>query len=196
MDALNNGQRGQSLIELLVAIGVAGIFITGATLSLDVAIRSTKQNKQSQPAAQLAQELLDNVSVVSQSNWASVVAVAGPSFISTSGVFSVATGKEIVASVSGVDYQRYFIVSDLPAGADPSRKVITVTVEWPAVGPTNRVSLSRSVTRHENAVFRQTDWSGGAGQPGAFQDATKFDTRSNMTVSEGGSLSITGLPHP
>ncbi len=191
-------QSGQSLIELLIAIGVAGIFITGAMLSVDVALRSTAQNKQVQPASFLAQELMDAVVVAARTNWQQNIAaptLGNPYFISV-GVSTA--GKEASSPLNGVTYQRFFTISDA-SPVDASKKLIMVTVEWPAASPTNNITLARYVTRNQNAVFRQTDWSGGGGQSGIFADATKFDVQSpsgGMHTSEGGSIYLEGFSAP
>lgn len=191
-------QSGQSLIELLIAIGVAGIFITGAALSVDVALRSTSQNKQVQPAGQLAQELLDNVVVAARANWQTNIAslmLGSPYYVSV-GVTTAGKEATPLLLLNGIQYQRFFVVSDL-VSPDPLQKSITVTVEWPAASPTASITLTRFVARNQNFAFQQTDWSGGIGQPGFFVDATKFDTQSGaIKISEGGSMYLNGFSAP
>jgi len=197
MDALNS-KSGQSLIELLIAIGIAGIFISGATLSVDVALRSTTQNKQAQPASQLAQELLDAVVVAARANWQGNIAnppiVLGAPYVITAAGASAA-GTEF-KDLNGLRYTRSFAVADV-SPVDSSKKSITVTVTWPVGASLGTVTLARIVTRNQNAVFRQTDWSGGSGQFGVFNDATKFDTQSGeIKITDGGSIYLNGFSAP
>ena len=54
-----NNTKGQSLIELLVALSMAGIFIVGMTSAIEVSLRTGAQNEFMQAASLLAQEELD-----------------------------------------------------------------------------------------------------------------------------------------
>ncbi len=189
-------ESGQSLIELMIAIGIAGIFITGATFSVDVALRLTSQNKQAQPASFLAQELMDAVVVAARANWQGNIAAP----FTTGGSYFISGGSSIAGTESKIlnnlTYTRSFIITD-PA-TDASKKLITVTVTWPVGASVGTVTLQRYVTRNQNVVFRQTDWSGGPTglSTATFGDQTKFYQGTNMDSTTGGILFISGLLHP
>lgn len=202
MGALNTKRffniKGQSLIELLVAIGIAGAFIFGATVAVNVGVKSTTQTKDAQQLTQLAQELLDGVTTVAQSSWNSVANVTAPSFLSGSPL-TVQAGED-----SPIDplYHRSFTVdgvsrngsSDIDSAGtdDPATKLIRVTVRRDSA----QVTLSKYITRYQTGVLKQTDWSGGGGQTSAAVDPTKFDTKdaSIDVTTTPGSIQLIGLP--
>lgn len=60
---------GQILAEILIAIVIGGIFITGATISLVLMIRQNFENRGNQTASSINYNLLDNVINLARSNW-------------------------------------------------------------------------------------------------------------------------------
>jgi prepilin-type N-terminal cleavage/methylation domain-containing protein len=203
MDELNKkraesgSQSGQSLIELLVAMSIAGIFIGGVTIALDVALRSTTQSKHAQPASLLVQELLDTVAVAARANWQGSIAVLplNTPYHIMNGV-AVAGSESKTPDVNGLVYTRFFTVADV-IPPDASRKLITVTATWPAGASIGTVTLARYVTRSQNSAFRQTDWSGDSGQSGLFIDAAKFAAQSGIIkVTDGGFIYLDGFSAP
>lgn len=88
-------------------------------------------------------------------------------------------------------------VAPCPAGtlADPSTQKITAIVTWEGNDGTIESSLSSFVTRWQNAVFRQTDWSQGIDTSGTYtRDTRRYSSSSNMAAtSSPGSLKIEGL---
>ncbi|MDP3975196.1 MAG: hypothetical protein Q8P88_02855, partial [Candidatus Jorgensenbacteria bacterium] len=76
---------------------------------------------------------------------------------------------------------------------DGSTQWITNYVQWAAGAGTSEVKLSAIVARWQNAVFRQTDWSGGAASEGAVAEPTsKFSSSTNASTT-GGSIQIQNL---
>jgi type II secretory pathway pseudopilin PulG len=67
---------GQSLIEILVAVGVGTIMLLGAITALSPVIKSSTDANRSQVGAVLGKELLDNVRVFSQADWHNVSSLA------------------------------------------------------------------------------------------------------------------------
>lgn len=192
--------RGQSLIELLVAIGVASLFITGVTGIVEVALRSSVVGRESQSASYLGQELLDAVTVISNSNWSAIASIAVASSIIPPS--SVVAAPELV-TVNSVQYTRFFTVERISRDAngdfvepydvnfdDPSTKRVTVTISWPGANP---LTFTKLITRHQNVAFVQTDWFGGDGQNGIIVDPTKFATQSGIDISQSGSLKLSGF---
>lgn len=66
---MKNTNSGQSLIELIIALAIGGIFITAATSSIYLIIKSNTETKTNQIATFLAQEYLDNLNAISYSRW-------------------------------------------------------------------------------------------------------------------------------
>lgn len=76
---------------------------------------------------------------------------------------------------------------------DSSTQQITVYTQWTAAGNTSEAKIVGFFTRTRNAVFQQTDWSGGSGAAGAFTAApSSYVTGSNVS-STAGSLEIQSL---
>ena len=192
--------RGQSLIELLIAIGVAGLFITGVTSTIEFALKSSVVGRASQTASYLGQELLDAVSVIANANWLLVGGVVGSAYVVPP--TTVSLGTELVPA-NGINYTRFFTVEHISRDAnnnvleiydvdfdDPSTKRIVVTLSWPGGG---LLTFTKLITRHQNAAFVQTDWFGGDSQNGIILDSTKFATQSGIDVSQSGSLKLSGF---
>ncbi|MFH0806479.1 MAG: LamG-like jellyroll fold domain-containing protein [Candidatus Brennerbacteria bacterium] len=76
---------------------------------------------------------------------------------------------------------------------DGSTQWITNYVQWVTGGGTSEVKLSAIVARWQNAVFHQTDWSGGASDEGAVAAPTgKFASSTNASTT-GGAIQIQNL---
>ncbi len=177
-----NNIKGQSLIELLVALSIAGIFIVGMTSAIEVSLRTGAQNEFMQSASLLAQEELDSVAVVAQSDWHKIGLVSPNDkltpllkyYVNTNTApqpFAIVSGEE-TKQVGTVTYSRYFIPEQVyrnnngdigPFGSgydlDPATEKITAYVSWN--NATQKISSVRYINRVGNRIFRQTDWSGG-----------------------------------
>lgn len=180
--------RGQSLIEVLIAVAIGVIIILAVSALIVPAIRANRELTQIQTSSALAKELLDNVRVITESNWHSIVTAQDGNLIATGTLnfYYLTTSTSPFLATSGVEevqvatttYARYFYIEDVcrvgdnivgpppppqttcPSGiADPSTKKITVVYGWSG----RAVSMiSQYFTRFRNQSFIQTDWSGGA----------------------------------
>lgn len=111
---------------------------------------------------------------------------------------------------SGI-YTRFFTVEDmcrlndssstitgtLPCAggsfSDPSTEKVTSNVQWIVANATGTVSIVDYITRWQNDVFRQTDWSGGAGTEVPLTDPdTTYSTSTNIDFNSG-SIRLHGL---
>ena len=211
-----NSQKGQSLIELLIAMGIVGFFIGGAVLSAQLALRLSAQNKNLQAAAFLAQELLDNFTVVGGRDWHRVdmygidALAESPSqyFVDiTITPFAMASGAESVV-VDGVTYTRYLTFSKVSRGVseaieaiysvaneDPSTLKVVSNVEW---GSGSKFDITKFVARSKNNKIIQTDWAGGGGQLGVVGDPGKYDTADAGidVLSKKGVIRLNGIVYP
>lgn len=179
--------KGQSLIEILVGILVGSVLLVSASTAVVLITRNTAEVKNAQIVAPLAQELLDNVKVIAESDWNKIYLLSkGESlryYIDSSR--AVVPGEETL-NIEGKNFTRYFYVENVnriscgvgdiiinatttclswPGGnneisEDPSTQKITAVVKWGGI-----LSLSASevqyLSRSRNEVFVQTDWSGG-----------------------------------
>lgn len=65
-------QKGQSLVEILVGLGVISIMVGASTYALVTVLRSSTITEQSQSAGLIGNSLLESVSALSESNWNAV----------------------------------------------------------------------------------------------------------------------------
>lgn len=203
-------RRGQSLIEILVAIGIGVVMVVGALAILVPTLKTSVDLRHAQVAGGLARELLDTLRVVSERNWHSIDSLATTSvnryFVSaTSSPFSVATGTESVV-VEESAYTRYFYVDDVmrdtsgkvdESGSlrDPSTKKVTIVYAWPPREESNTIVYY--LTRYRQELTVQTDWSGGDGAGGpvnAMSGTFAFSSSTNIDYSTStGSIVINGF---
>jgi type II secretory pathway pseudopilin PulG len=97
--------NGQSLVEVLIAVAIGAILITGGVMLIVPALQSNSQATKVQAASLLGKQLLDNVRVWSEGNWNNVLALStGTSYayyMNTSiSPFTVATGTESIVVVT------------------------------------------------------------------------------------------------
>lgn len=186
-------QRGQSLIEILVALGIGVILIGGVTALISVNMRSSAESKMTQAASSLTQEVIDGAKSKAEADWNAFYALEKGSankYYIASSTNVITVGMEPIM-VSGYSFNRYFYSehvrrtqcgigtpttdvatascnSNFPLGAtdvaeDPSTQKIVVVVEWTGG---RSITQEQYVSRTKNAAFRQTDWSGGGGDNG------------------------------
>lgn len=204
-------REGQSLIEVLVAVSLGAIFVIGAFAVLSPALKTSGDALRVQAGAALAKQLLENATVLAESNWHAIDALATSSanhyYLITSSVpFTAATGTESIA-VGTTTYARAFYLEDVyrdtgsngkisASGSyyDPSTKKITVLYSW---GPAPSSSITSYLVRAMDQVFTVTDWSGGGGQAGpvtATSVNSQFSTSSSIdATTTPGSVVISGF---
>ena len=202
---------GQSLVEIIIAIAVGAILIGGATAVLIPILRSNLETRHVQIATSLAQEYLDNVQNLTESNWLNIYNLTpkGPSsqfyLRATSTTYEILSGATSTV-VEGRTFTRYFSIentsrnlcgaSDITTNAtsscasgpgssgvadDPSTQKITAIVTWPE---SRSISKTQYLTRNINKVFVQTDWSAGPGQEGPItSENNQFATSTNINYT-------------
>ena len=207
-------QSGQSLIELVIGIAIGVLFITGALGIITVTLRLDLQNKYGQPAAELAQEITEQVAVVANADWHSIDAdtlVHGTSTFYhieiVDGFLAVAAGNTTIA-LNDQTYTAFFIIEDVYRDTDemitdnpesgitdPSTLKISATVQWTDKGDLNETVFTRYLTRNRDRIATQGDWSGGAVLPGASETPVtnfglKFSTSTGIDYSVPGQIII------
>lgn len=202
-------REGQSLIEILVAVGVAAILFLGAASLVVPAIRTNQTAGQIQIGTALGKELLENVRAFSAGNWNSMLNLATGSantyyLLTSTSSFTAATGTESIV-VGTTTYKRSFYLSDAWRDGsgyvtttasgntyDPSTKQVTVAYNWTG-GVTT--TANEYLTRNQTAVFDQTDWSGGPGTNGPLTTTSnQFATSVNINyTSTVGSINVNGF---
>jgi len=173
-----NKYSGQSLVEILVAVTVGVVIILGVITIIAPSLKISTDTLRGQIASALGKQLLDNVRVMAEGTWHSIDFLATSSankyyLITSSSPFMATSGIESVA-VATTTYTRYFYLNDFSRGGvvDPSTKVLTVV--FSLQGGTNR-TLQTYLTRSNDVIFDQTDWSGGGNQAGPITRNTTYN---------------------
>ena len=173
-------KRGQSLVELLVALAVGAILFIGTGALIAPSLQINKVTTQAQNGATLGNELMENVRVWSEGDWHNLLNLATGTanryyLITSSSPFTATSGTESIL-VSTTTFTRFFYLSDAFRDSsgnvtstisgntyDPSTKQVTVSYTWTRGATT---TMSAYLTRNQTSIFDQTDWSGGSGQNG------------------------------
>jgi len=190
-------RKGQSLIELLVAVAIGTILIGGSVALMGVSIKSYGTMKKHRQADVLMRQTAEVVQSLARSNWHSIYdLIKGDDYkISLSGNFwTISEGQETDVA-NEMPYKRYFQVYNVNRDAsgniletgtdDPSTQKITIILEYDN-NYISSSSISFYLTRSEsNTVFRQTDWSGGEGVTGpVVSPGITFDSLDNIQTQE------------
>lgn len=197
-------RRGQSLVEILIAVGVGALLVTGAGMAIAPSLRTNTQAYRVQAGTGLAKELLENVRVWSESDWHNILNLATSSeryyLTTSSSPFVSVTGTESIV-VATTTYTRSFSVDDVYRDAsdlivtsggsyDPSTKKVSINYVWLNSAT---ATITSYVTRNRNNFFWQSDWLGGSGQTGPVTSTNDmFASSTKITVSTStGSITIT-----
>ncbi|GEM_PF-1163838 len=194
-------EKGQSLIELIIALGIGVAMMSVASSGLFLVLRSGQLAQQNEVSSNLAGSLIDGVAAVSQGNWHSIYDLNKGSSnhyrVSTStGQLAIQSGDENL-TVNGTSFTRYFYADNVSRDGsgniesvynslndDPSTQKITSTASSQIGGSPLIVSSIIYITRSQNFVFKQTDWSGGSGQEGPITSINnKFASSANIDFS-------------
>lgn len=200
-------RNGQSLVEVLIGIGLGALFIVGAMVLIAPALQINSKVNQVQIQAALANELVGNARTLARGNWQSFSSLATSSantyyLVASTSPFTATSGRETV-TINGLSFVRYFFVSDTYRDSsgyvtstasgntyDPSTRQITVSINL-ASTTTATTTFVFYVTRNANSVFDQTDWTGGGAQNGPYTTATStFFASTNTLYTTAGSITV------
>jgi hypothetical protein len=203
-------RNGQSLIEVLLGLGLGAVFMIAAASVIAPALRTNTQVTQVQARSQIANELVENVESWASGNWNGVLALATGTantyYLNTAtSSFSVATGTQAVIFNSST-YGRYFYLSDVYRDSngnvtstttgnnyDPSTKLVTIIVAASSslTSSAGTTTVIAYITRNANNVENQTSWVGGAGQTTPVTlVGTSYATSNNVSVNATGSFQL------
>ncbi|MDO8429961.1 MAG: 6-bladed beta-propeller [bacterium] len=193
--------RGQSLIEVVIAMAIGVIMIAVSSGTIALVLQSNQLSQNNQTASELAVALADNLSVLTESNWHNIYDLNKGSgnkyYIATSsGVLVIQSGEEQII-VDGIQFARYFYAENVSRNSggniesvynvsndDPSTQKATLVTNWIINGSNSVTAYSIYLTRWRNRLLWQTDWSGGSGQEGPVsQINNKFDSYQNVNFS-------------
>ncbi len=197
-------RKGQSLIDILVGTAIGVILIFAAVAAIAPALRTGSQAARTQSAAFIAQGLLSNIQTWSDGDWHSVLALStGTAYqyylIASSSPYVATSGIESV-SIGTSTYWRYFYLNDVERDAsgnivqsggtyDPSTKQVTVNYGW--LGSATNTA-SEYITRNQQQVYSQTDWTDGPSSTAGAVSTTNFEfsSSSNIDYSSPGSIKV------
>src|SRR5690242_6757362 len=170
-------QKGQSLIELLITIGLMAVVLPAMIVGFVATRNGRAQQEQRLKATSLMREGEEAVRVVRETDWATFAALSTPANTAYKLAHDVATGKtwilttgsesinDMIRTITVGDVYRDFVTdptnapivdSTAPnATLDPSTKKVVVTVHW-----NNPISTTESateyLTRDENIPYTET----------------------------------------
>ncbi len=199
--------KGQSLMDILVGTAIGVIFIFAAVAAIGPALQSGSQAARTQTASLLAQGLLNNAQTWASGDWHRILALSTGTayqyFLITSSSPYVATSGIDNVTVGTSTYWRYFSVLDVQRDAygnvvssggtyDPSTKEVTVNYGWK--GSTTSTA-SEYLTRNQQQIYSQIDWTGGPSSTGGAVSTTNFQfvSSSNINYASPGSIQINTL---
>ncbi len=110
---------GQSLVEILIAIGIGAILIGAATATIIPVLRSNLETRTVQVAGSLSQEYLDNIQSLAEFNWLKIYnppVAKGPSsqfyLTATSTTYEILSGSTSTIA-EGRTFTRYFSIENV-----------------------------------------------------------------------------------
>ena len=202
-------RRGQSLIELLVAISIGTILIGGSVTLMGVSLKSYAGIRKHLQANVLIRESVEVIQILARYDWHSIYdrtkstaeSTTDYKITASSTTWLIEAGQE-ESTVNNIPYKRYFRIYNVLRDAigdistsgtidDPSTQKITIILEYDN-NYVSSSSISFYLTRSEdNKVFHQTDWSGGEGITGPTSNpSNKYDTSTNVATSTAGQITM------
>jgi hypothetical protein len=205
-----NRMPGALLLELLVVIGVCVVLIPIVAQVIITSLNVNKVSVESMTAFNLIDEEITATDSIAFSKWQNIYNLTKSTSThyyaaNVAGVWTVASGEE-TTSVNGVNYTRYFTVSNVcrddasenivlntnvpPCTVgnsdDPSTQRIIINVSW----GNQLVSKTTYLLRWRNQVCNQTNWTG-IGAAAVTCPSTLYDSAANVDINTSpGSLQI------
>lgn len=180
--------KGQTLIELLITIGLSAILIPALLVGFSATRNARAQQEQRLQATAYFKEAQEAMRTIQANGWENLVNGTFHPIVSGS-TWALAAGSEII---SGVGFTRQIVISDVfrdtngnivATGGilDPSTKLVAISVSW-----TNPISSSVTtdsyLTRHKNLTHLETTVADFT--PGASNSATTGITITNTSGGE------------
>jgi hypothetical protein len=128
--------KGQSIVELIVALGVAAIFLPGLATGLVASQSGKVQQQQRADALALMREGTEAVRMVREKGWSTFASDGTYHPVLTNGVWSLQSGSESIRgftrqiAISDVYRDSAGNISQLGGSLDPSTKKVVTTVSW------------------------------------------------------------------
>ncbi|MDD3427591.1 MAG: prepilin-type N-terminal cleavage/methylation domain-containing protein [Caldisericia bacterium] len=170
--------RGQSLVEILVAVAIGVVLIGSSSFLIGVSLKSYNSTRQHLQANTLIREEVEAIQALARNNWHSIYSLNKETDYQISlseSTWVISTGQE-TGVVNDVPYKRYFQVYNVSRDVsgnisesgdnEPNSQKITIFLDYNN-NYINSSSVSFYLVRStNNQIFHQTDWSEGSGQAG------------------------------
>jgi len=175
--------RGQSLVEILIAIAVGAILIGGVTTAIVPILKSNYETKNVQIANSLVQEYLDNLQSLAESNWQIIYnppAAKGPSsqfyLRATSTTYEILSGTTSTI-IEGRTFTRYFSIENVNRNLCGAGDVTTDAITSCSSGP-GSVGVADDPSTQK--ITMTVSWQSGGSNPSV--QKTQYLTRSRNKV--------------
>lgn len=159
---MNKKERGQSILELLIAVGLMVIFIPALLTGLVSSREGKSQQKQRIEALALMREAEEALRSVRESGWSTIAQNGTFHIASSSGQWVLVSGGETIGS-----FTRQIVFSDVARDAsgqivqsggsiDPSTRKATITVSWSSPIASSVEIVSYLVRYLNNTTYIET----------------------------------------
>ena len=190
-------EKGQLLVELLIAIAILSIIIVAVSQVTGVSFQSSRVGGQRTVALQIAQEEIDVAKAVSKESWHNIYSLATSTpptilnkYHSSNSAADCGSVKwclvsgEIQQVYNTVNYTKYIYIEDISrtgldidanynvSNDDPSTQKVVAIVSWQG----GSLEILDYLTRYRNAGAAQTNWSGGVGANTGSGENDNFDS--------------------
>ncbi|MDD2807538.1 MAG: type II secretion system protein [Patescibacteria group bacterium] len=196
-------QSGFSLVEVILAVALFGLFATALIGLLMNSYGSDIQAKEKDAATIYAQQGIDAVRSIRRQAWNFLVngsygldqSIGHWQFSGSSDFLAAKFTCVTTIGNACRDVGKNLVDCVTPGSQiDLETKKVTVVVSYTAVnGVLNKVILNSYLTNWQSSDWRQTDWVGGSGQT-VWADPTKYNADdSNINIDTGGQLSLASV---
>ncbi len=163
MQKISDKKRGQSLIELLLAVALGSILLPALLTGLVASREGNVQQKQRVRAVQLLQETQEAMRSIREKGWSNLTTngtyhpvISGSSWALASGV---ATIGDYTQTVAITDVRRDATTNQIVSSGgflDPSTKRIDITIAW-SIPYASNITSTLYLTRYlDNLTYLQT----------------------------------------
>jgi prepilin-type N-terminal cleavage/methylation domain-containing protein len=191
-----NKSAGFSFVELLVAIAIFGILVTGVTFIVTNSFSNFYGVGDKQMLTEFAQEAVEAVRYIQNNSWQDIenATSAGNQGISknANGIWQFSgsdnTLGPLTRTISIINASRDGDgnIVDVGGTNDPNTKQVTVTVSGEGVADYVLVTY---ITSWSHNTWQQTDWSGDSGRE-FWSDETMFYTDTDVKIWDPGQITL------
>lgn len=153
---------GQSLVELVIVMGLAAILIPVVFAGFITAKEGKPQQQQRSQATLLSREAEEALRSIRERDWTLVALTGTYHLVVSSGSWALASGNETIGgftrsiTIADVFRNDQGVIVESGGTRDPSTRAVTITVSWTTPRPSS-VSSTGYLTRYlDNLTFVQT----------------------------------------